>query len=506
MCIIIAKRPSAQHPTDEVIDECWKRNPHGAGYAFANADGGVTVRKGFMTLEALKASLEEVRSVNGSWYIIHFRIATHGSKGPENTHPFWVTNGKVAMAHNGMLPIGDLVKDDEGRSDTAAFAEDILSKLPDGWHRHPAFVHMVEEYMGRGNKIAVIDHDGIELFNLSAWNEDKETGLFYSNYAWKVYKSEYTTPVYSHQSGGATSTENFRTPTRQGNAQHGVHGAGGTPTLSNKSAKKKAASTLGKRLGSMVQATLISVAEASALKQLATHGEYDPEEVEDFLDFYVEMHTAMPGLTLDGLFISMQARDLPDAINQVLEMQFGDRHTDTVQLEYDSDAEAITSSRTLAELAEEPCYNSENCECFVGLNVKLTLDINGSEEYRFCRVIALEDKGYGDRENSGFQYEMLVSGNMGWVSFDATKKVEGLLTITKPSAATLGQFIGAKVFLQTDDGKTCPAVIGDEAAEDPGYWWFQSVHAPFRWKTRIDSIVKFIVEELGDKKELANKA
>lgn len=201
MCVIIAKPATATHPTMEIIDACWARNPDGAGFSYINVNHGVSIVKGLMTLEALKAALAPLLAVESCTYLLHFRIGTHGGNTEVNTHPFWAKENKVAFVHNGILPMSRHDALLGVRSDTRAFVEDIVSTFPEDWHRRPAFQHLVEEYMGSNNKVAAIDKDGIVLLNDAAWALDKASGLHYSNMHWKAQKvtqfsSYYGLPAY----------------------------------------------------------------------------------------------------------------------------------------------------------------------------------------------------------------------------------------------------------------------------------------------------------------------
>src|SRR6187402_2638487 len=117
MCIIVAKTLKAQHPDIETLRSCWNRNPNGAGIAYPDVNGGISMVKGLMTfddfMEAMKPLLE--LKADGIFYVLHFRIATHGTVNKENSHPLCIRENKVAIAHNGVLPYSRLCESGKGR-------------------------------------------------------------------------------------------------------------------------------------------------------------------------------------------------------------------------------------------------------------------------------------------------------------------------------------------------------------------------------------------------------
>lgn len=100
MCIAILVKPEGDLTVDQ-MDKCWSSNSHGAGFAYLHK-GKVHISKGFMELSALKQAWTAARKkFRKSPFLLHFRIQSQGSMGPESTHPFAIANG--AMIHNGTL-------------------------------------------------------------------------------------------------------------------------------------------------------------------------------------------------------------------------------------------------------------------------------------------------------------------------------------------------------------------------------------------------------------------
>lgn len=101
MCVIIIKAAGQQLPTDTELRNAHRRNPHGCGFVSKSHH-----YKG-MNFETFLKYIHKVPKEEAC--IIHFRLATHGSKCKANCHPF--NRGNIWFAHNGILnimPEGDM--------------------------------------------------------------------------------------------------------------------------------------------------------------------------------------------------------------------------------------------------------------------------------------------------------------------------------------------------------------------------------------------------------------
>lgn len=186
MCIAIYK-PAGKTISEETLRNCWENNPDGAGFMFVNKRGDLVVRKGFMKL---KGFLKEYNSVENSTDIgiaIHFRIATHGSICPANTHPFWIKHGKAALIHNGIISI---VNERPGKdfSDTQLFIKDYLLPIYNRFSECfgiQQFNKMIEKTVS-GSKIIIMESNG----NVSIINEGGgvwESDVWFSNRTFVKY-------------------------------------------------------------------------------------------------------------------------------------------------------------------------------------------------------------------------------------------------------------------------------------------------------------------------------
>lgn len=112
--------------------------------------------------------------------VFHARIATHGSLGVENCHPFKVSgdpDGSVVF-HNGMLPLGG---SKESRSDSAIFAQEFLPGIGgvDALY-NPYLAELVESWAS-GSKL-VIASAALDLpLILNEMDGVWENDLWYSN-------------------------------------------------------------------------------------------------------------------------------------------------------------------------------------------------------------------------------------------------------------------------------------------------------------------------------------
>ena len=134
MCVIIAI-PAGEYLTKEVAERNWKINDDGAGFAYH--DGNELQVYKTLEFQDFWRKFERARSDNRNVdFLVHMRIATHGSICLDNVHPYMSEDGDYLLAHNGILKY--VPDDKEGdRSDTRVFLEDIAPELGQHWYRKP---------------------------------------------------------------------------------------------------------------------------------------------------------------------------------------------------------------------------------------------------------------------------------------------------------------------------------------------------------------------------------
>ena len=198
MCIICIKKSGVEMPTRDTIKTMWANNPDGAGYMYTNKQKEVVIKKGFMTVDALLDSLDDLEKNHDlikTPVILHFRIGTAGGNIAPNTHPFPITEKvpvlqklrlktDVGMVHNGVISIKTSQPD---ISDTMEYIKDRLSlrKLID-----PEFYknELTRQLMYREvtSKLAFMNGDG-EIYLVGDFLDNADTGLIYSNTTYKQH-------------------------------------------------------------------------------------------------------------------------------------------------------------------------------------------------------------------------------------------------------------------------------------------------------------------------------
>jgi hypothetical protein len=174
MCLAVYK-PSTVLPDWDALEEGFKCNSHGAGFAVATA-GSIQVHKGFFTFDEFARAYEPFADKQA---LIHFRLATHGNRGPDMCHPFMVTD-ELAMIHNGILPID--TSDDKDKSDTWHYVEYILKPLAErdrDFYSDNAIKFLGEAAIS-GSKFAFLRADG----DWTIWNSEDghwSGDIWYSN-------------------------------------------------------------------------------------------------------------------------------------------------------------------------------------------------------------------------------------------------------------------------------------------------------------------------------------
>lgn len=186
MCIAILK-PSQEILTKRVLKACFNNNPHGAGFAIASKKANsVIIRKGFFSFRKFWHCYREYQK-RGETMIIHFRVATSGKIDGDNCHP-WRVDKEHALIHNGNLEHKLGIKDD-AVSDTGLFVRHILQPIfthdPGMW-QNDAFKWMVEETIGSGNKLVMINASG-EYVIFHEKQGEWDNGCWFSN---KTFKEE----------------------------------------------------------------------------------------------------------------------------------------------------------------------------------------------------------------------------------------------------------------------------------------------------------------------------
>ena len=195
MCIIATKAKGINNINWKYLENCFKHNNDGAGYMYACQKlPYVQIKKGFMKWgdfeKALKADIKKYGLKNLD-LVLHFRIGTHGTNSPENTHPFKISNKikdlrllntttDLGVCMNGILYDVDMDKN-ATHSDTMEYIKTALY----------SFKSISNEFL-TNQMINYIDKTtGVKWAFLSAKNGITKIGTFndcdgwsYSNYSY----------------------------------------------------------------------------------------------------------------------------------------------------------------------------------------------------------------------------------------------------------------------------------------------------------------------------------
>jgi len=182
MCVAIYK-PASRRLKYADMHECWRKNNDGMGFAAA-VDGHLLVHRELDNFETFWKALKDVREYP---CVVHFRWATHGNVDNENTHPFLLNHGSIAMAHNGIISeFCNVYGVNQESSDTKLFVEGVLQPLllknPNLLYNE-AFQNMVGMAIGGGNKLAFLDAQGRHVL-INKYAGTWEKGIWYSNMSW----------------------------------------------------------------------------------------------------------------------------------------------------------------------------------------------------------------------------------------------------------------------------------------------------------------------------------
>jgi hypothetical protein len=164
-----------------MAERAWRANPDGGGFAFIDDDQEI---KGFksMDFDPFWKAFETSRSqFPNRDFLLHMRIATHGTTDLANVHPFPVGDGKdTVMAHNGII---HSMPKDPLLSDTRLFVRDVLPELQADWLDKFWIRDMMEEWIG-WSKLAFLTTNPSLAKQVYILNEHKGTeheGMWMSN-------------------------------------------------------------------------------------------------------------------------------------------------------------------------------------------------------------------------------------------------------------------------------------------------------------------------------------
>lgn len=207
MCIIVAKPANIAMPSVEILANCFDRNPDGAGFMF-NHKGKVYGFKGLMTFEEFMDKLDYAEKKYGSFKekgaVFHFRIGTHGTNIPANTHPFPITSkykemrqtawvAQQGIAHNGVLYNFSYHADvkNEDVSDTMVFTKYCVAPLAQYTDlATDSKIRDILNYISGTSRLAFMDGSGTIA---TCGTFERDGGILYSNDGYKTRRPKFQT-------------------------------------------------------------------------------------------------------------------------------------------------------------------------------------------------------------------------------------------------------------------------------------------------------------------------
>ena len=196
MCIIITKEKNAAPLPEEIFNIIWTNNPDGAGILYHDGKKAV-LKKGLMKRDEF---LKEAKEVNkkGISYIMHTRIATHGSVKPENTHPF--VSKYLGFAHNGTFNVEPF----PDKTDSETFFIGAIGNKKYKWCEDNKFLL---DMATNGCRCAIMDLESGKIMHLCEedWKLDKKyKGYKFSNTSYmQITRYSYSPTTGTNYYGGS---------------------------------------------------------------------------------------------------------------------------------------------------------------------------------------------------------------------------------------------------------------------------------------------------------------
>ena len=201
MCLI-AYSPLSTFIPPEYLDSAFRTNSHGFGLMFPE-NGKVKVIKGMYPIDQIKHLYKRYKNEN---IALHFRMATAGTKGPMNCHPFQLLSLEedgmdLYLMHNGTF--FEYRDGPNGESDTAMFAKHLAYRMRnEGFSLNkPECVQELEDNAS-WNKLLFMNGWG-DVTIINEKSGDKDKGCWYS-YAVKNRFNYYSS--YSNSSNTSSSS------------------------------------------------------------------------------------------------------------------------------------------------------------------------------------------------------------------------------------------------------------------------------------------------------------
>lgn len=186
MCLIIASKPN--HRSSEFyLKTAAEMNGDGIGVAY-NLNNELVVKKDFASFDHFYAYYQNIPLESN--VLVHFRLASVGSKSAANIHPFTIdsedeSNTNLVFCHNGTL---DFYKLDAEKSDSMLFGVMTLRpfyQMDNEFYKKPFVQRLLLDHI-KTSRLVIFNNLGeFTIFNKAAGFEEDE--IWYSN---KLFKDK----------------------------------------------------------------------------------------------------------------------------------------------------------------------------------------------------------------------------------------------------------------------------------------------------------------------------
>jgi len=182
MCLLTVFAPEGVFDETAMENAAW-RNPDGFGFALVL--GTHIARFRSMDYDETAEEFMRLRSEHpDAWALFHHRFSTGGGETADNCHPFtWGHDDRLAVAHNGVLPI-PATRD---KSDTRLWAENHLANVDPAYLDDDDWCDATERWLGSSKAVVLSTHSANKywVYILNERLGDWCDGVWYSNDSWK---------------------------------------------------------------------------------------------------------------------------------------------------------------------------------------------------------------------------------------------------------------------------------------------------------------------------------
>lgn len=186
MCLLTVFSPDAAIDHERMRNAA-DNNPDGFGFAML-LDGHIARFRSMSYMETITEFAEQREKNADCWALFHHRFSTGGGTTTDNCHPFtWSHDERLAIAHNGVLP----VRPGRRKSDTRIWAEHMLADFDPTVLDDDEWWTKTETWMGTSKAVFLSSHPDTK-YGLYIMNENLghwEDGVWWSNRSYQSWRS-----------------------------------------------------------------------------------------------------------------------------------------------------------------------------------------------------------------------------------------------------------------------------------------------------------------------------